>query len=272
MELPGLHVDNPGRRRLGCKSALRIHGHGRSTRPRRLLFHQSRFRALQAWRFRPGSPARRPARGSRRRRRTSARSRDRGCGSVNHGSVRTRRRRIRRARALRARRVHVPRARRWLAAGWRPRARGHGVLSRAACIRSCSRRSSSSGTSAGIRMVPEPGVASSSVVATSSRFEPRGRKRCAPTSAAKASYFGPSTRNECRMTGRCSRVGSSRRRRHKRETVEPRQHDVTDDGVGSRLTDCIERLDTRARPDNLMPARLQQRFDRCKVLFALVGE
>ena len=69
--------------------------------------------------------------------------------------------------------------------------------------------------------VPAPACASCrsrsaprrSVAASSSSVEPRGKKRCAPTSAANASYFGPSTRNECSSTGRCMYDGSSRSRR-----------------------------------------------------------
>ena len=192
VDLLRLHVRHPGRHRVAPQKRARVSTRdGRGAFARRLQFRRVALPAQRVSRLRPGSPRPRRARGSRLRRRLSARLRGRVMRVCNSrmrtdsaaaNSARARASCSARSRATRSATVSC-----WLLASssrsWRS------VSS--SLRRSFSRRSSSSGTSAGMRMVPEPGAGSSRVVARSSSFEPRGRKRCAPTSAANASYFGP---------------------------------------------------------------------------------
>jgi len=79
--------------------------------------------------------------------------------------------------------------------------------------RSCSRFSISSGTSAGIRIVPDPADTSSMAALRSSSVEPRGKNRSAPP-RPRTPLLRTLHANERITTGTCASSGSSLMRRH----------------------------------------------------------
>ena len=56
------------------------------------------------------------------------------------------------------------------------------------------------------------------------------------------------------------------------EAVQQRQQHVADHRLGPLVARDLERLEPVAGPQHVMPAGLQQRLDRRKILFALVGQ